>query len=173
MNMKGVLLSLRKTVERRYRSSNTWIYVSLYGAFQHSPPLTSFTTQKTVFQRPLQQTGEATIAQECAHLQNLVGVWAEWRVCFEKSRGKFPCPSACHCSVSLKAHACGWKTKPAELCLSVPMEKYPPADRPTVRPTVYLQGGSHIRKMLTYREHINSPAGSQTEIHFGRQLLYV
>lgn len=67
-------------------------------------------------------------------------------VCFEKSGGKFPCLSARHCSVSLKDHACGWKTKHAELCLSVLVEKHPPTDRPTV----YLQCGSHIRKMLTY-----------------------
>lgn len=68
-----------------------------------------------------------------------------------------------------KVHSCGWKTKPAELCLTVTVEKYPP----TNRPTVYLQGGSHFRQILTYREHINSPAGCQTELHFTRRLLCV
>lgn len=119
--------------------------------------LTSFTT--------VQQT--SAIAQEHVYLQNSVGVWAEWGVCFEKSGGKFPCLSARHCSVSLKVHACGWETKPAESCLSILVEKQPPTDRPAV----YLQGGSHIRKMLTYREHINSPAGCQTVPHFARRLL--
>ncbi len=108
-------------------------------------------------------------ARENVCLQNSVGVWAELGVCFEKSRGKFPCLSACHCSVSLKVHACGWKTKPAELCLSVLVEKHPPTDRATV----YLQGGSHAGKMLTYREHINSSAGRQTQLHFARCLLCV
>lgn len=109
-------------------------------------------------------------ARECMLAKQRVGVWAKLGVCFEKSGGKFPCLSACHCSVSLKVHACGWKTKPAELCLSVLVEKKHP---PTDRPIVYLRGGSHIGKMLTYREHINSPAGCQTELHFARRLLCV
>lgn len=37
--------------------------------------------------------------------------------------------------------------------------KHPPTDLLTV----YLRGGSLNRKMLTYWEHINSPAGSRTE----------
>lgn len=132
----------------------------LYGTLQHSPhslPSNAKTASSVHCNKPVR----LSIAQERVYLQSCVGVWAEWKVCFEKSGGKFPCLSACHCSVSLRVHACGWKTRPAELCLSVPVEKHPPANRPAV----YLLSGSHVRKRLTYGEHINSPAECRAEIH--------
>lgn len=85
-----------------------------------------------------------------------------------RNRGKFPCLGARHCSVASKVNACGWKTESTELCLSVLVEKHPSTNRPTAS----CQGGSYKKKIFTYREHNNSPAGDQTLLHFTRYLLW-
>lgn len=128
--------------EKRYCSSNTGIYVSLHVAFQHSPPLFSFPIKK---QKPkknkTQNSVHCPLKPTWLSLRKIIctckTAWVcEWRkkendVSFERSGRKFPCHSARYCSVSLKVHACGWKTKPAELCPSALVEKHPPTDRPT------------------------------------------
>lgn len=108
----------------------------------HSPPLPS--QPKTVSSIHCNKLARLSLRKTLYTCKTARVCELRERVSFEKSGGKFPCLSARHCSVSLKDHACGWKTKRAELSLSVLVEKHPPTDRPTV----YLQCGSHIEKCL-------------------------
>lgn len=137
-------------------------YVSFHTAFQH-PPHSFPSQQKTV--SSILCNKPAIIVQEHIHLQNSVGEPSEQTVL--RNRGKFPCLGAHHCSVASKVSDCGWKTESTELCPSVLVEKH----SSTNRPIASCQGGSYTRKMLTYREHNNSPAGGQTVLHFTRYLL--
>lgn len=162
--------------EKRYCSSNTGIYVSLHVAFQHSPPLFSFPIKKQkpkknpTKQRPLStETDMAVIAQDHLYLQQRGCVSGEKKktMCLLRDRGE-----SFHVTVPAIVLS-PWKSMPVvgrQSLLSCARLHWWKNTHPQIDP---LRGGSHIRKMLTYREHINCPAGCQTELHLTGFLLYV
>lgn len=147
---------------------HTWIYVSLHRDFQHSHHSLPSQQKQCPVSTATNQRG-CCCARACI-LAKQCGCVSWVRSVFWEIRGK-------SFLVSVPAIVLSpWKSMPVVerqsllscVCLYW-WEKHPPTDRLTV----YLQGGSRIRKMLTYREHINSPAGCQTEQHFARHLIYV
>lgn len=164
--------------EKRYCSSNTGIYVSLHVAFQHSPPLFSFPIKK---QKPKKNQKHKTAStvhwnrHGCHCARSFV--LAKQRGCVSGEKKKTMCllrdrGESFHVTVPAIVLS-PWKSMPVvgrQSLLSCARLHWWKNTHPQIDP---LRGGSHIRKMLTYREHINCPAGCQTELHLTGFLLYV
>lgn len=139
------------------------------------PSMQPFSTPPTHFLHDRKQRPTSTATKQRGCHCTRACILAQQRGCvswvrsvFWEIRGKVSL-SRCPPLSCLLENLCLWLEDKAHWVVSVSVEKQPPTDRPTV----YRQGGSHIRNTLTYREHMNSPAGRQTVLHFARHLLWV